>query len=158
MTRHRRSQSSSAPTPRVSPIKRLWFELIRPALVIAAIGLAAVVYLYGCARLSVIECDLERLDRSIEQQHAVALDLQRQLAQLQTAERIQNHIAEHDLGQPRGTLQITLTDTPPELYAVLPSGDDDRDRKQIGLEDVASREQARLEGHSALLASAHSKW
>ena len=133
MPRNAASRSKSGSTPSVSPARRVWSRIIWPALVIGMIGAGAVVYLFACARISIIECDLKRLERAREAQQAAECELQQQLATLRNAERIQQHIAERELDRPRGTQRVYLTDVPPTLYEALPAADSDRDRREIRL-------------------------
>ena len=158
MSRNSDSRSNSGSKPRMSPVRRVWLEVVQPALVIGVIGAGAVLYLAGCARLSVIECDLARLDRACEQQEAVELELRRRLAQLQTPEAIQGHIAANDLGRPEGTLHVTLTDLPPALAAAFPFTEPGRERRQIGLGRLASAEHESTRGSTGMIASAHAPW
>ncbi|MEA3402565.1 MAG: hypothetical protein U9R79_15105 [Armatimonadota bacterium] len=119
--------------PHVSPAARLWSELIKPALVIAMVGGGAVLYLMGCARLSVIECDEQRLERLVQDERARELELHRRLAELRTADEIRTHIAQRGLCRPRGTLHVHLTDVPPRLYAALPTATTEEPPQEIRL-------------------------
>jgi len=133
MARRKTSQKQPAPTPRTSPARRVFTEIIQPALVIGLIGVGAVMYLCACARISMIECDLRRLERAGEAQQAVEFQLQQQLATLQNPERIQQHMEERELSSPRGTHHVHLTGVPPALYEALPTSDTDRDTREIRL-------------------------
>ena len=124
---------------RIPPMQRTWSELIWPALIIAIAGAGAVVYLVACARISVIECDLQRLERASARQEAAELELQRQLASLQSPDRVQQHILEHGLEPPTGVVHIALTDVPPSLEKVLPAGAEDRDGHEIMVGELPSR-------------------
>ncbi|MGI5817505.1 MAG: hypothetical protein ACOX9R_05345 [Armatimonadota bacterium] len=154
MTRQAASHRKSAPTPRVSSARRVWSDLIQPALIIGMIGAGAVVYLWACARVSVIECDLRRLERAGEAQQAVELQLQQHLASVQNAERIQAHIVEHQLDRPCGTRHVHLTDVPAALYEVLPTADSDRDSREIRLGELPGGADAPLHVSGRQLASA----
>ena len=144
MARKRGSQRKSAPTDRISPARRVWSEIIEPALIIGMIGAGAVAYLFGCARVSVIECDLRRLERAGEAQQAAEFGLQQQLAALRNAERIEEHVRERELGRPDGTHEVRLTDVPPALYEILPTPASDRDTREIRLGQLPSGSDAPL--------------
>ncbi|MGC9318589.1 MAG: hypothetical protein ACP5KN_11230 [Armatimonadota bacterium] len=119
--------------PRARSGAHLWSELIKPALVITMIGGGAVLYLVGCARLSVIECDEQRLERLVQDERARELELHRRLAELRTADQIRTHIAQRGLCRPRGTLHVHLTDVPPRLYAALPTPTTEKPPQEIRL-------------------------
>lgn len=119
-----------------SAVARLWSEVIKPALFIGLAGAGAVLYLVACARVSVIECDLGRLERIIENERATEFDLQRQLAELRHVERLQQHIAERGLQPPRTHKQVRLTNVPASLYDALRVRDGDRDRREIGIGEI----------------------
>lgn len=157
MTRHTGSHSQSTTPPQMSPARRAWSEFVQPALIIGMIGAGAVVYLWACARISIIECDLRRLERASEQQDAVELELQRQLATLQTAEQIQGHIVDRGLDRPRGTCHVVLNDVPPSLYEALPPADSDRDTREIMLGELPAGSEAPLHASARLLASARTQ-
>jgi cell division protein FtsL len=142
---------------RKSPAQRTWSELIKPALIIAAIGAGAVLYLVACARISVIECDLQRLERACARQEAAELELQRQLASLQSPDRVQQHIVEHGLEPPTGIVHVALTDVPPSLQQVLPVGGEDSDTREIMLGQLPGGSQAPLHASSRLIASAQTE-
>lgn len=150
MTRKRASQRQSA--SRTSPARRAIADVIQPALVIALVGAGAVMYLCACARISMIECDLRRLERASEAQQAVEFELQQQLASLRNPERIQVHIEERELSSPRGTRHVHLTDVPATLYEALPASDTDRDTREIRLGRLPAGPDV------PLYASAHSTW
>lgn len=154
MTRKTGSRMQHPSAPRVSPARRVWTEIIQPALVIGMIGAGAVVYLFACARISIIECDLRRLERAREAQQAVEFELQQQLASLQDAERIQQHIAERGLDRPRGTQPVRLTNVPPALYEALPTPDTDRDSRELRLGQLPAEPGAPLHATGRQLASA----
>jgi hypothetical protein len=154
MTRKSASHSQSGSPPDVSSGRRVWSDLIQPALIIGMIGAGAVVYLWACARVSVIECDLRRLERAGEAQQAVEFELQQHLASVRNAERIQEHIARRELDRPSGTQHVHLTDVPPALYEVLPSADSDRDRQEIRLGELPAGADAPLHASGGRLASA----
>lgn len=153
MTRKAAVHRQSAPTPRMSPARRVWSELIQPALVIGMIGAGAVMYLLACARISTIECDLRRLERASEAQQAAEFELQQQLAALQNAERIQQHIVATGLDRPCGTQHVRLTDVPPALYEALPTADTDRDTREIRLGQLPAGADAPLYASGRQLAS-----
>ncbi len=150
----RQTGSRRRPPSRTSPAQRAWSDLIVPALIITMVGAGAVVYLVACARVSVIECDLRRLERAGSQQDVAELELQRQLAALQSADRVQQHIVERGLEQPCGTVHVSLTDVPPSLHEVLPAGDADRDTREIMLGQLPAGSEAPLHASGRLIASA----
>ncbi|MFO8079089.1 MAG: hypothetical protein R6V07_02180 [Armatimonadota bacterium] len=154
MGRQATSQMQSRSTPRMSPARRVWSDIIWPALVIGMIGAGAVVYLFACARISIIECDLRRLDRARQAQQSAEYELQQQLAVLQNAERIQDHIVERELDRPRGTTHVRLTDLPPELYEALPTAGSDRERREIVLGQLAVGPGVPLHANGRQIASA----
>ncbi len=98
------------------------WEVLVPAFCIALVGAGAVGYLVVCARLSVIECDLRRLERIADEEKARELDLHRQLAELRNVERIRSYIVERDLSRPMDVAHVVLKDVPPALYPILPTG------------------------------------
>jgi cell division protein FtsL len=138
MSRRAGSHRQSPPTERISPARRVWSEVIVPAIVIGLVGIIAVAHVYGCARISIIECDLRRLERACEAQEAAQIELKHQLAKLRNAERIQEHIARRQLDSPRGTHHVLLSDLPPGLYETLPAAETDTDRREIRLGQLAA--------------------
>ena len=156
MSRHSGSQGQSAP-PRRSSAQRTWSEVIVPALIIAMVGAGAVVYLAACARFSVIECDVRRLERAASQQDVAEMQLQRQLAVLQSADAIQQHIVECGLEQPSGTVHVSLTDVPGSLHEMLPVRDADRDTREIILGQLPPGSEAPLHASGRLIASARTE-
>ncbi len=134
--RKMRSQERSR-SDAVSPAGRLWSELIWPALCVAIAAAGAVTYLALCAQISVIECDLARLEQVMESKRSREFELQRQLAELRHAERIQKHIVERGLQPPSGHRHIRLTDIPPSLYGALPDSELDRDIRDADPAEVA---------------------
>jgi len=124
----RQTGNSAAPRRR-SALAAAWLEVIRPAIGIAAVGACAVFYLVACARLSVIECDLRRLEHLAQDEQGRELDLHRQFAELGNAERVRAHIIERGLCRPTAVAHVTLTDVPEALYSTLPTaGSDERMR------------------------------
>ncbi len=124
-----RQQHSQART--VSSAGRIWSELVKPALLIALLGAGAVMYLVGCARVSVMECDLRRLDSLLAEERALEFELQRQLAKERSTERIRLHIRKRGLQPPSGHKHVKLEDVPPSLYEALPRRDGDRELQEI---------------------------
>lgn len=136
----RRKDSSAQVQSRpnsASAVASLWSEVIKPALYIALAGAGAVLYLVACARVSVIECDLGRLERIIENERAMEFELNQQLAELRHVERIQEHIAERGLQPPRAHRQVRLTNLPASLYEALPEHGEERDPQEIGIGQLA---------------------
>ncbi len=120
----RRNTPTQQPRPlrprRWSQIARMWSELIKPALIIAALGLAAVLQISACARVSVIEWDLRRLEAQERDYASTILDLNRQLADLRAAQNIREHIRDRRLTKETAVEDVTLTGVPEELLAELP--------------------------------------
>ncbi|MFW5868348.1 MAG: hypothetical protein ACOCX2_11060 [Armatimonadota bacterium] len=154
MSRKTASQRQPGSTPRVSPAGRVWSEVIWPALIIGLIGVGAVVYVFACARISIIECDLRRLERAREAQQAARCELQQQLATMQNAQRIQEHIEEEELDRPTGTRRVHLTDVPPALYEVLPTTGSDHDHREIRLGELSDESSDPLHADGRQIASA----
>lgn len=135
MRRDRGSSSRRHPRSEGRPnAGDIWSDVIKPALYIGLAGAGAVLYLVACARISVIECDLGRLERVIESEQTAELGLQRQLAELRHVERIQSHIAERGLQSPSGHRHIVLGHVPASLYDTFPEQVDD---VEIGVGQVA---------------------
>ncbi len=156
MARQRGIQGRTRP-PRTSRVQRVWSELIKPALIITMVGAGAVMYLIACARVSVIECDLGRLERAASRQEVAELELQRQLAALRSADRVQEHIVERGLEPPRGAVHVSLVNVPPSLREVLPAGDSDRDTREIRLGRLPAGADAPLHASGRLIASARTE-
>lgn len=129
-------QHHAASGTQASYAASLWSELLKPALIIALVGAGAVCYLVACARVSIIECDLRRLDRALEHKQTAELALQRQIAELQAADSIQQHISEYGLDRPSGREQVRLTSVPVALQDALPTPDSDRDTREILLGQI----------------------
>ena len=131
------SPINQRPTPvrprRVSTIAGVWSSLIHPAIMIGMVGACAALYLVACARLSVIECDLRRLERIAEDEEARELDLHRHLAELRNAERIRAHIADRGLCRPVAVAHVVLEDVPPALQPALPTPERDLRTRQMRL-------------------------
>ncbi len=111
----------------------LWSDLIRPAIIIALVGGAAVLYLLACARLSSMQCDLRRLERLVEDRRAQEMELRRRLAEIRKAEEIRSHITRRHLEKPRGYEHVRLADLSPTLYEALPSPERDRREVRLGM-------------------------
>lgn len=139
--RHSRGVSSRqrSQTDSVAPAIRLWSDVIKPALYIGIAGAGAVLYLIACARVSVIECDLGRLERIIESERTAELYLQRQLTELRHAERIQAHIAERGLQPPRGHRHLRIGNVPVSLCEALIDQDADHDRWAAAITQSSGR-------------------
>ena len=124
----RRCASSSRPNGtsvaprRPSALAAAWSEVVRPAIAIALVGGCAVFYLVACARLSVIECDLRRLERLAQDEQGRELDLHRRIAELGNAERVRAHIVDRGLCRPTAVAHVTLTDVPEALHRTLTTG------------------------------------
>lgn len=107
--------------------------MIGPALLIALAGLGAVIYLVACARLSVIECDQQRLERIAEDEQARELNLQRRLAELGNAEQIRAHVVARGLCRPVAVAHVSLTDVPPAVCALLPGAGREEQGRELRL-------------------------
>lgn len=110
----------------------VWSNVIRPALAIAAVGAAAVLYLVTCARLSVIECDLQRLERVAEQEQMRELQLRRRLADLRNAGHVREHIAMRGLTRPADFTHVRLGEVPASLSAALPDAAHEEPATRLG--------------------------
>ncbi len=126
-------RTTSVRARRVPIVAGMWSSLIRPAIMIGIVGACAVLYLVACARLSVIECDLRRLDRVAEDEEARELDLHRHLAELRNAERIRAHIADRGLCPPVAVAHVVLEDVPPALQPALPTPERDLRTREMRL-------------------------
>jgi len=128
----RPSGTSAAPRRR-SALAAAWSEVVRPAIAIALVGACAVFYLVACARLSVIECDLRRLEHLAQDEQGRELDLHRQFAELGNAERVRAHIIERGLCRPAAVAHVTLTDVPEALDLALPTAGSDQRMRDMRL-------------------------
>lgn len=117
----RHSATPAAPR-RAFALATAWVEVIRPAIAIAMVGACAVLYLVACARLSVVECDLRRLERIAQDEQARELELHRQFAELGNVEELRSHIVERGLCRPVDVAHVKLTEVPAALYPTLPTG------------------------------------
>jgi len=102
------------------PRSGLWAQLIRPALVIALIGTLAVVYLWACARLSVMDCDKRRLQRIAADDEARRAELRTEAAARRSADRILAHAGDRGLKKPRALVHVTVDEVPESLWAEMP--------------------------------------
>lgn len=98
----------------------VWLDLFRPALLIGFLGGLAVLHLLACARLSLIECDRQRLKRVAADADARGAELRRELAQRRNARLIREHAEERGLQKPARVVQITLDEVPTALWAEMP--------------------------------------
>jgi len=105
---------------RLSPGLSLWCRLIKPALLIALLGAMAVLHLLACARLSVVECDRQRLRRIAADDDARRVQLCRRLTEHRSAEFILRHAKERGLEKPAAVVHITVDEVPQPLWADIP--------------------------------------
>ncbi|MGD9495904.1 MAG: hypothetical protein AB7Y46_06315 [Armatimonadota bacterium] len=113
-------------------------SLVGPAVIILVVGVIATAHVAACARLSIIECDLQRLQRIAEDEKAQELALQRRLAALRNAEEIRAHVLQRGLCPPVAVAHVRLTDVPPALYAALPASQRGRDTRGTRLGQLPS--------------------
>ena len=69
-------------------LRATWTQIVWPGLVITCIGVAAVVFLISCARVSVMELEVRDLSRQIDKQTAVRCQLWQRIAQLRDRGRL----------------------------------------------------------------------
>jgi hypothetical protein len=105
---------------RSSPGSSVWSDLVRPAVLIGLLGGLAVLHLLACARLSLIECDRQRLTRLAADADARRAELRRELAQRRSARLIREHAEARGLEKPARVVQITLDEVPSSLWAEMP--------------------------------------
>ena len=120
MQRQSRATRGRPPRPVTrSGLVALWVELLRPALVIAFAGFAAVIYISLCARVSIMEWDLCTLEQRGGEVREQCLALQREIAEARKSSLIRDHVARHHLTANTATAQVVIDTVPRELLPEL---------------------------------------
>ena len=113
--RGRTTRRRTIRTDRSSRLRALWSEFLRPAIVVAAIGAGAVLYISACARVSIMEWDLRTLQQRADERREECILLQRQIAEARKSSVIREHVAEHHLAHAEVTAEVTVSSVPDEL-------------------------------------------
>lgn len=130
-----------------SRLTMLWAELLRPALVIAFVGVGAVIYISACARVSIMEWDLHTLEQRAAADRDDCLELQRRIADACKSSVIRDHVAENGLTREAATAEVAIDSVPRELLSELPRPTDAGDTELAGTTPAAA-------GGSTLIAAA----
>ena len=69
-------------------LRTIWREIIWPGLIITCIGLASILFLISCARVSELELQTGNLRRQIDQEVSKQSQLSQQIAQLRSHRRL----------------------------------------------------------------------
>ena len=70
----------------------IWWEIIWPGLIITCIGLASILFLICCARVSVLELEVGELDRQIDKQRGTQSQLRQRVAELSDRGRLREFV------------------------------------------------------------------
>jgi len=120
----RRTTSSRTRPPgrrRPGAVAALWAELIRPAILIALVGFGGVIYISACARVSIMEWDLQRLQQQADEHRERCEELERQIAEAGKSSLIRDHVAERGLTQETEIAEVTVDGVPGELLGQPPA-------------------------------------
>jgi len=113
---------SNKPTaPRRGGRHIIWWEIIWPGLIITCIGLASILFLISCARVSVIELQTGNLRRQIDKQMSRQHRLRQQVAQLRDRARLREFAAEANMVfEPADTDIVQLPTLPEQQCSISP--------------------------------------
>ena len=116
-----RGRTSQAPVRRRSKLRIVWNEIIWPGLIISCIGLASILFLVFCARVSVLELQARSLDRQIDKQTATQRQLWHRVAALRDRARLRE-FADHTnmVFEPEATDTVQLPALPQQQWTISP--------------------------------------
>ena len=82
--------------PRRGKLGTIWWEIIWPGLIITCIGLASLLFLVSCARVSELELQVSSLQHQIDKQMAAQRQLGQRVAELRDRTRLREFVADSD--------------------------------------------------------------
>ena len=99
----------------------IWWEIIWPGLIITCIGLASILFLISCARVSVIELQTGNLRRQIDKQTSRQHRLRQQVAELRDRARLREFAAKANMVfEPADTDIVQLPTLPEQRSSISP--------------------------------------
>ena len=81
-------QAAQSATHNRGRLHIVWREIIWPGLIITCIGLASILFLISCARVSELELEVGNLRRQIDQETSKQCQLSQQIARLRSHRRL----------------------------------------------------------------------
>jgi len=105
-------------------LRIIWWEIIWPGLIITCIGLASILFLVSCARVSELELQVSDLQEQIDQEMSRQHRLSQQIAQLCSHRRLREFAQQTGMVfEPEGTDLVQLPALPEQrrtISAVTP--------------------------------------
>ena len=99
----------------------IWWEIIWPGLIITCIGLASILFLISCARVSILELQTGNLRGQINKEISRQHRLQQQVAQLRDRARLREFAAKENMVfQPAATDTVQLPVLPEQRCSISP--------------------------------------
>ncbi len=89
-------RTNQLPARRRGKLRTIWSEIIWPGLIITCIGLASILFLVSCARVSQLELQVSSLHRQIDKQMAAQRQLWQRVAELRDRTRLREFVADSD--------------------------------------------------------------
>jgi len=115
------ARSKQLPAQRRGDGRIIWWEIIWPGLIITCIGLASIVFLISCARVSVLELQTGNLRRQIDKQTSRQHRLRQQVAQLRDRARLRQFAANANMVfEPADTDIVQLPALPEQRCSISP--------------------------------------
>jgi len=101
--------------------RTIWWKIIWPGLIITCIGLASILFLISCARVSVLELQTRNLRRHIDKQVSRQHQLRQQVAQLRDRARLREFAAKAGMVfEPADTDIVQLPALPEQRCSISP--------------------------------------
>ncbi len=98
-----------------------WRGLFWPVMLITSVGLASIVFLISCARVSELELTVNRLQRQIDEQQAARSRLRQTISQLYDRGELRRFVNSQGMVLfSQGTTEVKLPGLPPKQWAISP--------------------------------------
>ena len=101
----------------------IWWKMIWPGLIITCIGLASILFLICCARVSVLELEVGQLERQIDKQMGGQCQLWQRVAELRDRGRLREFVSNTDPPMvlvPADTDLVALPALPEQEWHISP--------------------------------------
>ena len=114
------SPTSKSEPRRRSQLARSWSELWPVAAAITVFGMAAVMQVGACARVTVIQSELQGLQKQEKEYEGDIQALRSELAGLQDVSMLRGHMISSGFTKESDVTSVTVEGLPDELLEVLP--------------------------------------
>ena len=99
-----------------------WRAVFWPLMLITSVGMASILFLISCARVSELELTAYRLERQIDEQQAARSRLWQTVSRLYDRSELRRFVNnEGMILVTNGTTKVTLPPLPPEQWVISPS-------------------------------------